>query len=76
METIKLSGNKFPVAESPLVEHAKNAEKQVEDQEQDDIEHPLKEQDLAFEHSLKEFESEDEKNEKRTLIRKIMRYTI
>ena len=68
METIKLSGNKFPVAESPLVKHA---EKQVEaplveQSAEDDIEHPLKEQDLTFEHPLKEFESEEEKNEKRS----------
>ncbi len=41
------------MAKSPLIEHAKHDEKQVEDQEQDDIEHPLKEQDLAVEHSLK-----------------------
>ncbi len=65
METIKLTGNKFPVAESLHSEQVEQAE---------EIEPPLKEQDFTF--PLKESleESEDEKNEKRTLIRKIMRY--
>ena len=77
METIKLNGNTFPVAEPPLVEHAKNVEQsksplaeQVEDQEPDcQVDYQG-----DFEHPLKEIESEEEKNEKRTLIRKIMRY--
>ena len=65
METIKLTGNKFPVAESLHSEQVEQAE---------ETEPPLKEQDFTF--PLKESleESEDEKNEKRTLIRKIMRY--
>jgi len=65
METIKLTGNKFPVAESLHSEQVEQAE---------EIEPPLKEQDFTF--PLKESleESEDEKYEKRTLIRKIMRY--
>jgi hypothetical protein len=73
METIKLTGNKFPVAESLHAKQAEHveAEKQAEQSagtEPNDIEplpdYPLK----ALE------ESEEEKNEKRTLIRKIMRY--
>ena len=74
METIKLSGNKFPVAESLRVE----AEKQAEQAESPLIEqsagteYPLEEQDLSL--PLPLVEQEEEKNEKRTLIRKIMRY--
>ena len=73
METIKLSGNKFPVAESLRVERV----------EHEQAESPLVEQSAGTEpndieplpdYPLKEFESEEEKNEKRTLIRKIMRY--
>ena len=78
MESIKLSGNKFPVAESPVVEHAKQAKhaenakqaEQEEDQEQDfQVDY---QGDFALKETL--VESEEEKNEKRTLIRKIMRY--
>ena len=78
METIKLSGNKFPVAESPVVDHAKHAKhaenakqaEQEEDQEQDfQVDY---QGDFALKETL--VESEEEKNEKRTLIRKIMRY--
>ena len=70
METIKLNGNKFPVAESLRVEAEKQAEqaKNIEPLP----EYPLEEQDLSFPLPLKE--QEEEKNEKRTLIRKIMRY--
>jgi len=60
METKKLNGNKCPVAESPLVEQSSGTE------------YPLEEQDLSFPLPLKQ--QEEEKNEKRTLIRKIMRY--
>ena len=75
METIKLSGNKFPVAESPVVEHTKQA-KQAENAkqaEQDEDQEQNFQVDYQGDFELKEFESEEEKNEKRTLIRKIMR---
>jgi hypothetical protein len=65
METIKLTGNKFPVAESLHSEQVEQAE---------EIEPPLNEQDFTFPLKESREESEDEKNEKRTLIRKIMRY--
>jgi hypothetical protein len=74
METIKLSGNKFPVAESPVVEHAKQAEKQAENAKQAEDQEQDFQVDYQADFPLKEIESEEEKNEKRTLIRKIMRY--
>ena len=74
METIKLNGNKFPVAESLRVEAEKQAEqaKNIEPLP----EYPLEEQDVSLPLPLVEplKEQEEEKNEKRTLIRKIMRY--
>jgi len=71
METIKLNGNKFPVAESLRVEAEKQAESPLIEQSAG-TEYPLEEQDLSFPLPLEE--KEEEKNEKRTLIRKIMRY--
>ena len=76
METIKLTGNKFPVAESLHAKQAEHveAEKQAEQSagtEPNDIE-PLPDYPLKALEPLKE--QEEEKNEKRTLIRKIMRY--
>ena len=77
METIKLNGNKFPVAESLRVERVEQAESPLVEQSAG-TEHPLEEQDLSFplpDYPLKALEEqEEEKNEKRTLIRKIMRY--
>ena len=78
METIKLNGNKFPVAESL---HAKQAEKQAENAKQAEQDED-QEQDFQIDYQsdfpLKALEPleerEEEKNEKRTLIRKIMRY--
>ena len=77
METIKLNGNKFPVAESLLAKQAEQAESPLVEQSAG-TEYPVEEQDLSLplpDHPLKALEEqEEEKNEKRTLIRKIMRY--
>ncbi len=65
METIKLTGNKFLVAESLHSEQVEQAE---------GIEPALKEQDFVFQLKESLEKSDDDKNEKRTLIRKVMRY--
>ena len=73
METIKLTGNKFPVAESLHAKQAEHveAEKQAEQEEDQEQDFQV---DYQSDFPLKELESEEEKNEKRTVIRKIMRY--
>ena len=67
MENIKLAGNRFPIVEETLLDDEKNMENKLnEKEEQFD--------DDAISEILPVVMSEEEKEERRNIMRKIMRY--